>query len=852
MKGLRLSLWVGLLLLNVFVGVLNLLAPTLQIPIPASVIMPEVGDNFIATIAIVPRFPYVYGWDTPADPIASESSITENGGPLGPPHSAHEDIRSKGAGRFSFWSGAIYFSSSDGSDPRSNGRTYAARVSTRLPRRVPFSLLVLDFFGLFAVRRTIARWCLRHSRMAITVAVVFALAMATVRVFSAIVGWTSPVFGGSAAAINRSMAIAIAGHVLLGFGLWCVTYATGVGALLWIGRRQRSLADLLLRAFLPGTIVLGLAALLAITLPGGNVFAFVACAIAAAPLARFRPGLHDFQRALRPPMFCAPVVVFYAIVLSFRFHGPSATLAGAPLGDEAIYVGWAHMLSQHLMPLFNYANEGFRNRYGNLLPSLFLSPFLNTRWFDPYLFLDASLPILSLTSLCTTVPLLSGICRPRESQDTIYADLLLFAGLSAGALRFPSTIVESPPFIFLLPLIVSTVYVCISRPGTAGRLWEAVATATVGTAISKVVALPVIGLLPIPQIARQLFARSHKRWRLLAALVGAAVLAYLLIVLRTYLPFFSHLGGLGPDSWAYLFRYHVTDPVTITFVLARDLGAVLLALSVTKCSWLGLKLGIWAGVSLGLLMPFLFHTSLSTAVMMTALACLGQPHAFAGARRYILLAAALMLPQTILAEYGGLAVSLIWIAVVASLTLTLIPRGALVIVASGASRLYDRLQRRLLAVPALFTVFSSLVLWVAAVGAVHVSPLAAIYTSEMHDIWRAVRRMTPGDALIFTDQTGDVGSRTEGWNDFALAAERQFYIVSWATSPLRIDAELRRAWLGRNAAVLSGELNPTKLYLSRSYDGYYAVLERNKHPFAGATLIYVNKGYALYRLAEIH
>jgi len=40
------------------------------------------------------------------------------------PHSIHDDIRRRGAGRFSHWGDCIYFSTSDGSDPNRNDRLY--------------------------------------------------------------------------------------------------------------------------------------------------------------------------------------------------------------------------------------------------------------------------------------------------------------------------------------------------------------------------------------------------------------------------------------------------------------------------------------------------------------------------------------------------------------------------------------------------------------------------------------------------------------------------------------------------------------------------------------------------------
>ncbi len=50
--------------------------------------------------------------------------LFEAGRPLGPSEAMHDDIRQYGGGRFSLWGQTVYFSSSDNSDPRRNGRRY--------------------------------------------------------------------------------------------------------------------------------------------------------------------------------------------------------------------------------------------------------------------------------------------------------------------------------------------------------------------------------------------------------------------------------------------------------------------------------------------------------------------------------------------------------------------------------------------------------------------------------------------------------------------------------------------------------------------------------------------------------
>src|SRR5439155_1545596 len=82
------------------------------------------GDNYIV----------FQNFGTPADtrqsPTLSTLRIFENGKELGPAHSVHVDIRNLGMGRFSHWGSgtgtvsALYFSASDNTDPRTNGRVY--------------------------------------------------------------------------------------------------------------------------------------------------------------------------------------------------------------------------------------------------------------------------------------------------------------------------------------------------------------------------------------------------------------------------------------------------------------------------------------------------------------------------------------------------------------------------------------------------------------------------------------------------------------------------------------------------------------------------------------------------------
>jgi hypothetical protein len=64
------------------------------------------------------------GGDSNDEPEKSVLRLFENGVELYPAHSTHQGIRDYGKGRFSHWGTTLYFSTSDNTDPVTNGREY--------------------------------------------------------------------------------------------------------------------------------------------------------------------------------------------------------------------------------------------------------------------------------------------------------------------------------------------------------------------------------------------------------------------------------------------------------------------------------------------------------------------------------------------------------------------------------------------------------------------------------------------------------------------------------------------------------------------------------------------------------
>jgi hypothetical protein len=88
------------------------------------------SGNGFAYVAAVPSLESRS--DSSTTPLRSKFLICEEGLALGPPHTVHAEVATKGKGRFSHWSGAGFiFSASDNSNPNINQRHYRAVLESK-------------------------------------------------------------------------------------------------------------------------------------------------------------------------------------------------------------------------------------------------------------------------------------------------------------------------------------------------------------------------------------------------------------------------------------------------------------------------------------------------------------------------------------------------------------------------------------------------------------------------------------------------------------------------------------------------------------------------------------------------
>lgn len=115
---------------------LNEVKRPVSVDIPATAINHRQGLAFTFEISPAVRWPWRLNGDDIANPRRSWLVLTEDGVPLHPPHTVHANIEDQGGGAYSYWRQALIFSSSDGSDPRHNGRQYSVVTFARLARMV--------------------------------------------------------------------------------------------------------------------------------------------------------------------------------------------------------------------------------------------------------------------------------------------------------------------------------------------------------------------------------------------------------------------------------------------------------------------------------------------------------------------------------------------------------------------------------------------------------------------------------------------------------------------------------------------------------------------------------------------
>ena len=815
-------------------------APRFELKLDPSAITPELGLAY-ATPLPQPKLPFPFGVPTDTSGDAGSSlELRENGLLLGPAHSVHADIRSQGGGGFSHWYDYLYFSTSDGTDPRVNGRAYIATGSARLPQRLLNAILLADVTIIFFLRRWILALLVRHRRVVAGAVFVGACSAAAMLAFGAF-GVVNPT---GSPPKYPGLVLSIAAHVALGCVLTLAQWAMGAGvARALLPKTGTSYAQIILLGFPLSLFLLAVLTVIALVVPYGSIAALFLWAASLLPLVRW-----PIERVRAVSLL---KVLPSLMVLSFAFgcwmsllwHGPTAVIPGASSGDQIFYSSavWVITANPILTGWPYLANEGETYLYANVLFPSVGAAFARILPLDSFLFMCSNAAVAVLgTGLAIHAYFVE---RASLRIATLEASILILALISAG--RTPYWIVNSPPVAYMVPLTVAVWFWAVRGRQSAKAASIAVAASIIGSALSKVTSAGILSPLALVELIPHLH-RSSRVLQVILTLLAVASAAYATLMLVEYLPSFLRMIGLGitgigPRSYDSLANWGASVR-TVWPYMAQDVGIVLMIVVAFRLvNWREAS-ALTFGLILALAYSFLTWVNFICGVIILALAAIDDAASLRRSRWLVVAALVLVSPPMIVTDEAGFSSGLVWCAIITAVA---------VVTIDGARPAAARLPALQTLVASMFLAVTLLMLFAAARGTLVLNsgwPGSAALTPQVRDIWLAVRERVPSNALIFTDQTGRDPSFTTGWNTYVLNGQRQVYIASWIQSQqLRANPAAREARLQINDDVLSGQLEPAQVKTSRQYGSFFAVVSTGRRLLPRWQQIYANRDYALYR-----
>ncbi|SMD00965.1 hypothetical protein SAMN05880593_1153 [Rhizobium sp. RU36D] len=897
-----------LVLMTQLVPGLGLWTKQSQIQIPQ--IRSDQGFAYVVELpGLVAPFPFVISSDGPGAPADSSLSLYEDGRRLGPAHSSHGQIRQAGLGAYSHWNGGLLFSSSDGSDPRTNGRTYTASAAAAPnPGVVMASFLVAVLLWLFRWRDYLL--LIRDNKRAgiIVGSVIFYLVcvlvflgmgkqdgeavslpnifgaslmvMATVAV-SAVFEYFD-VFGlrWKVPHILRRLAYLVSGFlavVAVGFSLGLFP-AMNVGAagfepMLAVQAKPSGLASAIvlhalgslfgiLLPFLMGCGALGhtkfgrslsLHGLMLAGYPIGlglvaaGVVSFLALsygwvisvAVLVAAALGWRMLSVDRQLLRHYSVLVAalcPFGLLYALWIGLDWHGPFAGAGGLTSGDLSFYSNSIWSLQTYGLPMPNLAVDGEKFAQAgvpNMLIPMVGAIFAKAIPLDPYLF------VISFSTMAYVlgigILLTAFLCEHRHAPIAPAVKVFMVLALIAAG-RYPYWIAESPPVAHAIPVAVSIFWYSLRLKGTAKGIAAGILAGVLGSAVSKIVSLSFfvcLSLWPFDGDKQKL----HRIPKSVLLVGGIIVGAYVVLMLLVYGQMYLSIGRFGSESYRYYWSIDANILAAWPFI-ARDCGVLFL---LALCVWLlPMPFSVAVAFVTFLAYPYLFQINMALAVLSLALFFVIGPDIFRRAPVPWTTAIVLTVPAMFFTDPSGIMTGPIWFAVVAGIFCCALAFSAFRQQASNYVSTACRISGFALGMIGLLVV---------AVESKHLSvathPVAIPF--DAMEIWAQVRSKTEPDTLVFTDQTSpdDAGTVT-GKNSVVVSGTRQVYVANWVQSSLRTNAEAKSQRYQTNEAVLSGQIRPDAVDMSRPYTSFAAVVKASRVMPAGWSRLGGNAEWALY------
>jgi hypothetical protein len=814
-------------LLTIAVAIGIIARPKFETNLSAAAIRQDGGFAWNAPVSLRPPAFYVIDSDGEGR-VTSNLQLRENGRLLGPPHSAHVDIRQRGQGRYSHWNGWLWFSASDSGDPRSNGRTYSVSATASLHPGILAAVASIDLLVLIVAWRL--AWFRRTVPRLATVAALVVAALAAAGLFGRI---------NEAAGAPKDTALVVATvmHALFGCVILIAQWMAGAGlARLGLRARHATPASVLLLGFALGLPLAAILAVILLSIPYGSAVAALVWLLCCVPLLSWRPAAGELAVLARVAIAALPFAIGFGCWIGFNWHGPTETLGGSPSGDLVYYSTSIVSLSTQLYP---YRNLGYEaaplNLYFNLLFPLIGAALSRVVTFDPFLFITAGGAASFVLALGLTLHLYiqgTGILA-RGTHDRLVALVLALTILAAN--RYPYWVVESIPVIHAVPLTFVVAY--WARQNNARARLLAFVLAVAGSALSKVVGAAVLAPFVAASAVPDFF-RMPRRIRIAAIVAAALALVYAAILLYRMGPLNFAVAPPGPLSLTMIQHYHAGFRTAVPYLM-RDVASVLLAALAFVLTGRLAASAIAFGFVLFLVYPFVLNFDFVCALIILGLIACDRPDRLWKFRAPLLAALLLALAATLLTDPAGISTGVVWLACVGGTVWIALPwQRPLAWQGTGRASLAAALLLGLglVAVARGYLVLTS-------------GWESGVLTPQVRQIWLAVKQKTPSDALIFTDQTGIEPSLLQSWNTYAFIGARQIFVSNLYMNGLtRNNRELALDVLRENDAVLDGSLAPARLALRGRYSSYFAVVSRARHVPVEWIPIFENEQYSLYRI----
>jgi hypothetical protein len=820
----------GVLTLALAIG--YLVPPRLETTLAAAEMSADGGFAYIAPISLRPPTGFVVVGEGIGDAV-SNLQLRENGQLLGPAHSGHSDIRETGKGRYSHWRMKLWFSASDSTDPRANGRAYSVSVRANVHPYAPAAVALVDLLALIMARRLL----LSSARFRRTSA---DIAMLAVLVLAALVA--AGAFGrvNESAGAPKDVALVVATllHAVFGCAILVAQWAAGAGlARLVLGASRATLANVLLLGFALSLPFLALFAVAALAIPYGFGLAVAIWVLCCLPLRRWRPAAGELTALARAGISVLPFAIGFGCWIGLHWHGPTETLAGSPSGDLVYYSTSIVSFSKQLYP---YLNLGYEyeplNLYFNMLFPLLGAAFSRVVTLDPFLFITAGGAASFVLALGLTLYLyVRGTNILARGPHIVLSSITLALAIIV-ANRYPYWVVESIPMTHAVALTIVVVY--WARKNDARARLLAFVIAVVGSALSKVVGAAVLAPYAVA-VAVPRFFQMSRRVRIAAILAAAAAAAYAVFLLYRVGAVNFGAAPFGPFSFRLIQLYGTPFITALPFIL-RDVSAALLAAAAFRIAdWLVASV-IAVGFLLFLVYPYVLLFDFVCATIILGLIACDHPERLWKFRLLVLGALLLALPAVLLTDPAGISSGWAWIVCIGGTVWVALSRER-PLTWTGSGR-------------AATAVAMLLCLGLVAVGRgsliLDSGWQPGVLTPQVRQIWLAVKERTPPDALIFTDQTRIEPTLLGGWNTYAFIGARQIFLSNLYMNPVtRPHPQRAIEVLRENDAILSGASLPAQLKLRGRYASYFAVVSRARPVPSEWVKIFENEQFSLYRIA---